>query len=190
MRYYRLCYDFNKASKKHYVCCNQTNMNGMDEHCLIYGNVLKDIWNTPTFYYNPDEFSVWSDYLFNTFHWPIVSDIFVQKTSDFLKKSIEVLNVNIINIQTNDINCTYKAINIVNIIDAIDYENSLYSKVLLDEEEILLVRKHVLQKKVVDGYDIFRLKNDAIPIFISEKLKKVIENNKLTGFDFCEVSVI
>ena len=37
---------------------------------------------------------------------------------------------------------------------------------------------------------IFRLKDDTIPIFISETLKKVIEDNDFTGFEFLEVDVI
>lgn len=42
---------------------------------------------------------------------------------------------------------------------------------------------------MVQGHDIFRLKDDTIPVFVSERMKDIIENNSLTGFAFIEVDV-
>ncbi len=43
---------------------------------------------------------------------------------------------------------------------------------------------------MIENYNLFRLKNDAIPIFVSEKFKNIVEENSLIGFQFLEVKVV
>lgn len=57
-------------------------------------------------------------------------------------------------------------------------------------EKIVFVEKYALKSSEIVNKHIFRLKNDTIPIFVSETLKKIIEDNKFTGFEFLEVDVI
>ena len=55
------------------------------------------------------------------------------------------------------------------------------------DEKIISVEKYAFKKEMVDGKDFFRLKDDTIPIFVSETVKEIVENNKLLGFDFWEI---
>ena len=76
------------------------------------------------------------------------------------------------------------------VIDALDLDNSKYDVFELDDEKIISVEKYALKSSEIVNRHIFRLKDDTIPIFISETLKKVIEDNDFTGFEFLEVDVI
>ena len=85
---------------------------------------------------------------------------------------------------------SYFVANIVTVIDALDLDNSKYDVFELDDEKIISVEKYALKSSEIVNRHIFRLKDDTIPIFISETLKKVIEDNDFTGFEFLEVDVI
>ena len=69
-------------------------------------------------------------------------------------------------------------------------ENSKYDVFELDDEKIISVEKYALKSSEIVDKHIFRLKDDTIPIFVSETLKKVIEDNDFIGFEFLEVDVI
>ena len=86
-------------------------------------------------------------------------------------------------------NTEYKIANLLDVVDALDLEHSQYDLFELDNEKIISVEKYALKEEMVFGHDIFRLKDDTIPIFISERIRDIIENNSLTGFAFIEVEV-
>lgn len=52
------------------------------------------------------------------------------------------------------------------------------------------IRKFVLKETEVIGHDIFILKDSPMYIFVSERIKELIINNKLLGFAFIEVTVV
>lgn len=60
----------------------------------------------------------------------------------------------------------------------------------LDNEKFISIAKYAINSEKVNGHHIFRLKNSTIPIFISEKIKSIIEQNNLTGFDFLEIKSV
>ena len=43
---------------------------------------------------------------------------------------------------------------------------------------------------MIGNKNIFKLKDDTIPIFVSEKFKNIVEENSLIGFQFLEVKVV
>ena len=51
-------------------------------------------------------------------------------------------------------------------------------------------RRFVLKETEVIGHDIFILKDSPMYIFVSERIKELIINNKLLGFAFIEVTVV
>ena len=87
-------------------------------------------------------------------------------------------------------NESYSVLNVLDVIDAIDLEHSDYDVLKLGDKKINFVKKYALKKKAIEGHDIFRLKNDTIPLFISERVKNAIEENQLLGFDYLEVKVV
>lgn len=131
-----------------------------------------------------------SDYVANVYRWFIVSSDFCNLSDKVVSgANIQYLSVKLVDTISNIVNETYKVANILDLVDAFDLEHSQYDEFELDDENINSIEKYALKKTEVEEHDIFRLKSDTIPIFISERIKKLIEENGLLGFDFLEAAV-
>lgn len=187
MKYYKLIYDY--ENDDHYVNCDVGVIGDIDEYSVSNGNYIKD-WSEVRFTYNSEDGSVLSDYIANVYRWLIVSKKFKELIEEAVKENvIQYLSVNLFDIKNGVENTGYKIANLLDIVDALDLEHSKYDVFELDDEKIISVKKYALKEEMVQGHDIFRLKDYTIPIFISERIKDVIENNSLTGFAFIEVEV-
>ena len=186
MRYFKLIYDY--ENDDNYVNCDIANIGNMDEYITIHGNKI-DKWDKVVFEYNSLEGNIFTDYLANLYRWLLVSSVFQQLTKNIIKNQVQYLPVKIIDRFTKEEVDSYCVANIVTIVDALDMENSKYDIFELDDEKIISIEKYALKGKEIVDKHIFRLKGDTIPIFISETLKKVIEDNDLIGFKFLEVHV-
>ena len=78
----------------------------------------------------------------------------------------------------------YFAINVIKVIDAIDYEKSKYTK-FRDGKRILAFDKYVFIPEKVSEIPIFKISDEKHRWpFVSDELKRIIEANNLTGFNF------
>lgn len=187
MKYYKLIYDYENDDD--YINCNVGYIGDMDEYVMSNGILIKD-WNPVLFEYNSNEGNIMSDYIANVYRWFIVSNNFCSLISKVVPNTlIQFLPVKLVDKVSNAINETCKVANILDVINALDLENSQYDVFELEDEKMISVEKYALKASEVKEHDIFRLKNDTIPIFISEKIKKLIEENGLVGFAFLEVAV-
>lgn len=187
MRYYKLIYDYEQDDN--YVNCDTASIGNMNEYVTITGKEVKQ-WDEVVFEYDSAEGNILTDYLANLYRWFIVSDDFCKKTREIIENQVQYLSVKVCDRFTRLEVGSYFVANIVTVIDALDFENSKYDIFELDDEKIISVEKYALKSnKIVDKH-IFRLKDDTIPIFVSESLKKIIEDNNLSGFAFLEVDVI
>ena len=141
------------------------------------------------FEYSNDDGHILTDYLASNNRWLIVSEKLRNLINIIETDSIQYLDIKIKNSETNKINYTYEVANVITILDALDLENSVYDFFELDDEKILFVEKYALKKDVIKNCDVFKLKVDTIPIFVSEKFKSIVEENSLIGFQFLEVKV-
>lgn len=187
MRYYKLIYDYEKDDN--YVNCDIANIGDMNKYIAISGKKI-EWWNDVVFEYNSVEGNVLTDYLANLYRWFVVSDNFRQLTKKIIENQVQYLPVKVIDRVTKSEIDSYFVANIVTVIDALDLENSKYDVFELDNEKIISVEKYALKSSEIVDKHIFRLKDDIIPIFVSETLKKVIEDNDFIGFEFLEVDVI
>lgn len=187
MKYYMLIYDYEHDDS--YINCTNGDIGDMDEYIVSGGIYIKD-WEIFKFEYDSTEGDIMSDYVANIYGWLLVSNTFHELLlKSPLRANLQFLPVEIVDVISGSTNATYKVVNILDIIDAIDLEHSKYDVFKLDGKNIITVEKYALKENMVKNYDIFRLKNDTIPIFVSEKIKKIIEKNKLKGFVFQEVLV-
>lgn len=85
---------------------------------------------------------------------------------------------------------SYFVANIVTVIDALDLDNSKCDIFWIGWRKNYFCRKICIRSSEIVNKHIFRLKDDMIPIFVSETLKKLIEDNEFTGLKFLEVDVI
>lgn len=187
MRYYKLIYNYEKDDN--YANCDIAYIGNMDEYITTKGKEIKE-WQSVVFEYDSAEGNILTDYLANLHRWLVVSDIFLKATQKIVENQVQYLPVKVIDRHTKAEVVSYFVANIINIIDAIDLENSKYDIFELGDEKIISVEKYALKSSEIVNQHIFRLKDDTIPVFVSETLKNVIENNDFTGFEFLEIDVI
>lgn len=187
MRYYKLIYDYEQDDN--YVNCDVASIGNMNEYITISGKEIKE-WGKVVFEYDSTEGNILTDYLANLYRWFVVSENFCVKTKKILENQVQYLPVKVFDRFTGFKVESYFVANIVTVIDALDLDNSKYDIFELDDEKIISVEKYALKSSEIVNRHIFRLKDDTIPIFISETLKNVIEDNGFTGFEFLEVDVI
>lgn len=86
--------------------------------------------------------------------------------------------------------------NILHFIEAFDEQKSDFNRFSLDfpnpnvRGKIAGVKKFVLKKEKLKGFDIIRLKEYKQRFFVSAKFKDMFEKNKFTGYSFKEVELV
>ena len=188
MRYFKLAYDF--ENDDNYVIVTSNNNFEDYDNKIVKGEFVND-WNKEIkFEYNIEDGKIFTDYLASDNGWVIVSKKFRDIMKEITKECIQYLDINIVNSMTGEEDKSYKVANIIKLVDALDLENSTYDFFELDDEKILSVEKYALKKEEISNYDIFKLEGETIPIFVSERFKKIVEENSLVGFKFLEVKVV
>ena len=146
---------------------------------VLYHGVSFDNINKLKIYYTSEV--KYDDQTFNQFGWFIVSD----KVAKILRPfdGIQIFPKRAYS--GNDLNKYYNVniINITNVISALDLEKSGYS--VSGPDRIMNLYRIVFDPaKLTNKPDIFRLKESLPDIFISERLKTLLELEKVTGFGF------
>jgi hypothetical protein len=187
MKYYKLILD--DSNEKDVVChCEETF--GFEQYELKEGKFIEN-WNKNiTFYYNPKEGDILTDYLANNLGWFIVSKKFKDIINELGTSEIQYLPVNIVDLESNSNKNIYYVANVLEVVDAIDLEHSDYSVMELDNEKIYSIRKYALKQEGIINKDLFKLNGDEIPLFVSESFKHSVETYNITGCDFSEIRTI
>ncbi|NLL81429.1 MAG: maleate cis-trans isomerase [Tissierellia bacterium] len=188
MKYFKLLYDYENDNDA--ICCISNELNGIDQYVVEKGIFIKN-WNMGIIlFYNPKEGTRKTDFLGNDLGWLIVSAKLKNILEENFITGIQYLPIKIINALTNENLENYFVANIYNLVDAIDLANSKYDIFVVgDNEKIITIEKYALKKEKIIDVDIFKLKDDTIPKFISEKVVNLIQENNLTGCSFLEVKV-
>ena len=78
----------------------------------------------------------------------------------------------------------YFVINVTTVLDAIDYEKSVY-KTFRDGKRIMAFKKYAFIPEVVKNTSIFKISDEKTRYaFVSDEFKQIVEKNNLTGFKF------
>lgn len=188
MKYYKLTYNF--ENDNNFIGCTVSKELNLNQYVVCEGKRVNEWDDGITFDFNPEEGSKKSDYLANSYGLLIFSDKFRNKMSYLVNENIQYLDINIRNIKNNTKLKGYKVANVIITLDALDLEHSKYDLFELEDKKILSVEKYALKKDEVKNCNIFKLKGDTIPTFVSEQFKSMVEENDLTGFQFLEVSIV
>jgi hypothetical protein len=189
MKYFKLIYDYKNDSEV--ICCDKKELYNIDRYDVIKGEVI-NFWNEDiSFSYNPNDGNIFTDFLANDLNWFIISKVFKEVLDKNKILGLQYLSIIILNDITGEIIRDYYLANVCNLIDALDLENSKFSTYTnIDGSNLISVNVYALKKEEISDIDILRIKDSNIPIFISDKLRKIIKKNKLTGCDFVEVRII
>lgn len=186
MEYFKMLYDYDNDTNA--ICCESDELYELDRYDVEKGIFINNWDNRITFYYNPQEGDKETDYLGNDLGWLIISERLKLILENNKITGIQYLPIMIKNkLSSKKLNNYYVA-NICNLVDALDLEKSVYSILELDEnEKIFSYKVHALMEEKLKGLDIFKLKEDNVPKFVSKKIVNLIKENDITGFDFNEV---
>jgi len=189
MKYYKLLYDYEHDNNAIFLEIDEKTLT-FDRYEAEKGIVFND-WNVGIeVIYDNDKGNTITDYVSNNLVWFIVTDKFKSVIESMKNNRIQYLPIKAISKDRLEVLDVY-LVNICNVIDALDLGNSKYSVHDIDgTKKMLSIQKFVLKGNVTEGNDLFRLKDDYFSIFISEKLKKAMKKNGITGCDFLEVKVV
>ena len=188
MKYYKLVMDVNGEND---VICHYVDDLGLDQNLFIVGKFYEGWDGRFEFYYDKNEGYVLTDYIANDKGWFVVS----KKLKDILQcmdTDIQFLPVKIIEKTTGQSLSGYYIANITRVVDALCLEASDYFETSIANIGIIYtVSKYGIYAARTANSDVFKLSNrQEIPIFVSDKFKKVIEEENITGICLREVNVV
>lgn len=140
-------------------------------------------WPNVEFYYSSKASNLESEYLLNIKRWPIIHKKVQKEFEKLFIEGIQFLPIKLVDMVTNNINDNYVVMNILNFIEAYDFDKSKYKYNKKYDYYIFLPHETYLNKTVCGHYDIFRCVKSVSRIYVSEKIKQLIEDNKWVGFE-------
>lgn len=156
---------------------------GYFDNIILEPHSIKN-WPNVEFYYSSKVSNLESEYLLNVKRWPIVH---VRVMEEFNKKGIKGLQyfpVKLIDVVTQSVNTNYVLMYVVNFIDAFDMEKSKYKYNAKYDFYTFVPKETYLNKSVCLKHDIFRCSKSVASIYVSERIKRIVEENHWIGFAF------
>lgn len=189
MKYYRLLPDGERIGD---VVCRsiesyQSEFHVDNEYVLNEGRYISTWDENFVFEYDPNEGTVFSDYITNDLGWILISEKMKRVMQDAGEVSIQFLPVVIKNKETNETHHQYSVLNVTQLTDALDLNNSEYKEFKTTDHTMLLVKKFAILKAKVAGKHVLRLLNQDGPLFCSEAVVSSLTHAGVTGCDFLEV---
>ena len=184
-----MMYNGDIGERDNHIGSQETQNNTLPDYSVCVGKYV-DNWNeNTTLLCNDIKETVVPDWISNIDGWIIVSQRFVNAVKHLENGGIQYLPIKIDAVQPQMKGQKYYVANIVNVLDAIDYDKCYW---------IYIAKKYrdpincVIKREVVDGNHIFNLKHDILSLttIVSEDFKKAIEQSNLLGFGFDEVEVV
>lgn len=197
--FYKLSFDMDRVDESikdgiNTIYAEATNMDeivyedikkGFFDNIVLSSHVIKN-WPNVEFYYSSIVSNLESDYLLNVKRWPIVH---IRVMEEFNKQGIEGIQfypIKLIDIVTQQTNNNYVLMYITNFIDAFDMNKSKYKYNEKYDFYTFFPKDTYLDKNICSKYDIFRCSKSVATIYVSNKIKQIVEKNHWVGFTFYE----
>ncbi len=120
------------------------------------------------------------NFIQNLYGIPIISELISEVLLKNCPDEIELFDVKV----DMQIDLKYYFLNILNNIDAINFEKSKFTEIIPETKVLSEIEKLVLDDSKIKSRQIFRLKHFRTEIIISEKLKNNLEKLKISEFKF------
>ena len=189
MRYFKMIYNGNDAVDKNHIVCQEILNDDNPDYTVCTGKKV-DNWNSNiTLVCNDPSETVVPDWLSQPNGWFVVSKRFVDTVSQLENGAIQYLPVKLDACQPQMQSEEYYVANVIEILDAVDFDNSVYFMLFQNEPSII---KYALKGGIIKNHHIFMVKEAilSLSIFVSEDFKKAVRKAKLSGFSFTEVKVV
>lgn len=151
---------------------------------IILRNNMNISWPNVIFYYSSKASRRESDYLVNIKGWPLIHKNVMNELKENQVEGITFYPIQLVDVCTNEINDNYYLMYINNFINAFDMEKSQYKYNQKYDLYTFIPKKTYLNKDNCKGHDLFRADKSVSDIYVSEKIKNLIERNNFVGFTF------
>lgn len=195
--YYRMffnmdMYEDSIAHKEPYIYADSSNVKNIEVegikkgffNTVVLKRVLDFDWPDIEFYYDSRKAKAESDYLGNVVGWPILKKRVLEEFSKNQITGISAFPISLIDVNSEKNIKDYYLVYIHYFIDAFDMEKSQYSYNPKYNFYTFVPHKTHMNYDVCSRYDIFRADKSPGTIFVSEKIKAIIEKNSFSGFNF------
>lgn len=139
-------------------------------------------WPIIDFYYTSNVSTLENEYLNNVNGWLIVHQVVRDAFEKNQIMGIQFLPVRVVDITSHNVNNNYYAMNLLNWIDPIDMRKSKYK--YNEKYDVYTFFPHAtyLIEEKCQKYDIFRCIKSHASIYISDKIKKIFDDNNWDWF--------
>ena len=187
MKYYKLAMNMEREND---IVCHYQNDFGLQQNIFNVGKLYEGWKGNFEFYYDKTEGDILTDYVANDKGWFVVSNK-LKNILNTMNTEIQFLPVRIVESNSKEVLKNYYIANIMRVVDALCLEKSDYFETKIPGKgTIYTVSKYGIYGKKTEDSDIFKLANrQEIPIFVSERFKKIMEEKNITGICLREVKV-
>ncbi|MFV0382116.1 MAG: imm11 family protein [Breznakia sp.] len=153
---------------------------------IIYNKKGSKIENWPEveFYYSSKASNLENEYLLNIVRWPIIHKKVMEVFNSNKISGIQYLPIKLIDVVTNKVNENYMVMNVLNFIEAYDMEKSDFTYNEKYDVYSFLPKGIILDENICKNYDVFRCSKDFVDMYISQKVKDIIDEHNWIGFEF------
>lgn len=194
---YKLMFDMNRiddsiANGTNTIYAEKTNMDNIEYEGIKKGFfdniILSDIdinkWPEVEFYYSSIASDVDSGLLLNIKRWPIVHKTVKDEFEKNKIIGVQYFPIKLIDMVSGKINSNYFLMYVKNFIDAYDMKKSKYKYNEKYKIYTFMPNGIVMNEENCAKYDIFRCNKDKACLYVSEKIKKIVDDNQWIGFCF------
>lgn len=180
---YQLLYDYNGGDDV--ICCYARDLCGIDQYDVMRGDKIDDWGNRIVFDCDLSSGGRLTDYLCNDLAWFVVSPKFRRALEENGITGLQYLPINVVDATDGRTLTGYAVANVVDVVDALDLQHSKYVDEF-DEDGTLyrFIHVYAIRSEQLHGRDVFRLKGELPCIFVSDKFRRVVKKNGITGCDF------
>lgn len=197
--FYKLIFDMDKVDESikngtNMIYAETTNIDeivcegvkkGFFDNIILAPHIISK-WPNVEFYYSSEVSTLESDYLLNVKRWPIVHRRVMKEFNKREINGVQYFPIKLVDVVTQKVNQNYVLMYIENFIDAFDMKKSKYRYNAKYNFYTFIPKETYLNKNICSKYDIFRCSKSVASIYVSEKIRKIVEENNWVGFSFYE----
>lgn len=144
-----------------------------------WGKRMKPSWKPLKLRYIPDRKAKTGDCPHFTAGFPVISEAALTILNSIIHDDVELLDIEIKNE-----NRRFYLVNVTNILDCLDYDNSVIKR--FDNGKIICIPVHAFFEEKTTEAAVFRLPDHESEVFATERFVEAVENSSLEGFSFQE----
>jgi len=183
MNYFKVLYDYEHDTNAGYIRLNESSLSFSrydvnESQPLKVNKIFCEVEHE-----NIENY----DYIANNLAWLIVSEKVKRILSSFNLGEHEFIQI----VESKNNEIVGYLVHSMNLLDAFDERKAVFTKSKFtingNDLEHLIVIKYAIRAEKVGNFDVYKLKVNNIPYFVSEVVKNKLSENNINGFNFLPI---